>query len=110
MGWYERMAWHAARRLGWRPTRIVSIVLALASEEVERVVRSHRELFELAFPMRAPQISELMVSPDRAIASRGLALIDPSSRRRNWLIRTSLDGRRSRLPYADYADAIRPAA
>jgi hypothetical protein len=91
------------------PTRIISIVLALA-QEVERVIRSHRELLGLAFPMRAPQITELVVRPDSAIAGRGLALIDPSSRRRNWVIKTSLDGRRSALPYADYADAIRPAA
>lgn len=110
LGWYERMAWQAARRLGWRPTRIVSIVLALASEEVERVVRSHREWLGLAFPMRAPQITELMARPESTIAVRGFALIDPSSRRRNWLIKTSLEGRRSALPYADYADAIRPAA
>jgi transcriptional regulator with XRE-family HTH domain len=40
LGWYERMAWQPARRLGWRPTRLVCCVLALASDDVERVVRS----------------------------------------------------------------------
>jgi transcriptional regulator with XRE-family HTH domain len=110
VAWYERMAWQAARRLGWRPTRVVSCVLALASDEVERVVRSHRDLIELAFPMRAPQIADLLARPDAPVRGRGFALIDPSSRRRDWLMRTSLDGRRSRLPYADYADAVRPAA
>jgi len=110
LGWYERMAWQAARRLGWRPVRIVSCVLALASAEVERVVRSHRDLLRVAFPMRALQIADLLVRPDTDFRGRGFALIDPSSRRRDWVIRTSIDGRRSRLPFRDYADAARPAA
>jgi transcriptional regulator with XRE-family HTH domain len=110
LGWYERMAWQSARRLGWRPTRVVTIVLALASDEVERVVRAHRQLIDVAFPMRVPQIADLLAEPGRAFVGRGLALIDPSSRRRDWLIRTSLDGRRSRLPYRSYGDAVRPAA
>jgi transcriptional regulator with XRE-family HTH domain len=110
LGWYERMAWQPARRLGWRPTRVVSIVLALASDEVERVVRSHRDLLALAFPMRAPRIADLLGWPQEELSGRGFALIDPASRRREWLIRTSTDGRRSRLPYRDYADAARPAA
>ena len=112
VGWYERMAGQAARRLGWRPVRVLSCVLTLASDEVEQVVRSHRDLLRLAFPMRAPQVQQLLVRPDTAFTGRGFALIDPSSRRREWLIRTSIDGRRSRLPYVDYADAAqaRPAA
>ena len=38
---------------------------------------------------------------------QGLAMIDPSSRRREWLIRTTVDGRRSAAPYVDYADFMR---
>lgn len=110
LGGYERMAWQTARRLGWRPTRVVTIVLALASDEVEGVVRAHRQLIDVAFPMRVPQIADLFAEPGSPFEGRGLALIDPSSRRRDWLIRTSLDGRRSRLPYRGYADAVRPAA
>lgn len=110
LGWYERMAWEATRRLGWRPRRVVSCVLALASDEVERVIRSHRDLLALGFPMRTPQLVDLLDGNGTAFSGRGLALIDPSSRRHDWLIRTSMDGRRSRLPYLDYADADRPAA
>lgn len=110
LGWYERMAWRAARGLGWRPTRVVSIVLALASDEIERVVRSHRDLLALAFASRATELGEFIADPGRRLVGRGLALIDPSNRRRDWLIKTSIDGRRSRLPYAGYADAVRPAA
>jgi hypothetical protein len=110
IGWYERMAWHTADRMGWRPRRVVSCVLALASDEVEHVVRSHRDLFRLSFPMGASQLADLVDRPDETFQGRGFALIDPSSRRRDWLIRTSIEGRRSRLPYIDYSDAARPAA
>jgi transcriptional regulator with XRE-family HTH domain len=108
VGWYERMAWQAARAQGWRPNRVLSLVLALASDEVDDVVRMHRDLIRIAFPFRA---SDLIADPSSvASGARGLALIDPASRRREWLIRTSIDGRRIRLPYRSYADAVRPAA
>jgi transcriptional regulator with XRE-family HTH domain len=107
LAWYERMAWQAARSRGWRPRRTISCVLGLASDEVERVVRSHRDLFDLAFPLRATDLSRLIEDPHAAVSGRGIALIDPSSRRRDWLIRTSIDRRRSSLPYLDYADAAR---
>ncbi len=110
IGWYERMAWESARGLGWRPTSVFAVVLALASDEVERVVRTHRELLALAFPLRAQDLGEVIDNPRTRGAGRGFALIDPSSRRRDWLIKTSIDGRRSRLPYAGYADAVRPTA
>ena len=108
LGWYERMAWQPARALGWRPRRCFSLVLALASNEVDGVVRTHRDLVRIAFPFRA---ADLIADPASGIAgARGFALIDPASRRRDWLIRTSVDGRRSRLPYRDYAEAARLAA
>lgn len=81
------------------------MVLALASDEVESVARSHRDLFRLAFPVRGPQLADLVARPGVDMVGRGFALIDPSSRRQDWLIRTSLDGRRSRLPFASYSDA-----
>lgn len=108
LSWYERMAWQPARDRGWRPRRLHSVVLALASDEVDRVVRTHHDLIRIAFPF---PVAELLMQPEsRASGSRGLALIDPASRRRDWLIRTSIQGRRSRLPYRDYAGASRPAA
>lgn len=105
MSWYERMAWQAARRFGWKARRTVSVVLALASDEVERIVRAHRELIAVAFPIRARSIAMLVGTPETEFPGRGFALIDPASRRRDWLLRTSLDGRRSPLPYHDYAAA-----
>lgn len=110
VAWYERMAGEAARRMGWRPRRIQVFVLALASEEVEAVIRTHRDLIALSFPVRSKALRGLIDRASAHIPGRGLALIDPSSRRQEWLIATSLDGRRSRLPYRTYADAVRPAA
>jgi transcriptional regulator with XRE-family HTH domain len=110
VGWYERMAWQAAQRLGWRPARVMSCVLALASDEVESVVRVHRDLMALAFPVRAGELMAAFKDPPESALRRGFALIDPSARRATWLIRTSVDGRRSRLRYASYAEALRPAA
>jgi transcriptional regulator with XRE-family HTH domain len=109
MAWYERTAWQSALRLGWRPVRSASLVLALASEEVDRVIRAHRDLLSLACPMRAREIARGLAEPSE-LRGRGLALIDASSRRRDWLIRSAVDRRRSLLPYVDYADATRPAA
>lgn len=106
LAWYERMAWQPARARGWRPVRVVSCLLALASDEVERVVRAHRDLMAIAFPLRAAAVMSGTTRP----GDRGFALIDPASRRKEFLIRTSVDGRRSRLPYATYADAVLPAA
>ena len=108
LGWYERMAWQPAGARGWRPRRVISVVLALASDEIDGVIRAYREVIQIAFPARP---GELVTVPASAVSgARGLALIDPASRRRDWLIRTSVDGRRSRLPYRDYAEAARPAA
>ena len=44
LGWYERMAWQAgATRSAGGRLGSVACVLALASDEVERVVRAHRD-------------------------------------------------------------------
>jgi transcriptional regulator with XRE-family HTH domain len=105
LSWYERLAPDAAHRVGWRTRRTVSIVLALATEEVERIARAHRSVLAVAFPERASSIRALVANPGSPMSGRGFALIDPRSRRRDWLVRTTLDGRRSRLPYRSYAEA-----
>lgn len=107
LAWYERASWTAGRVLGWEPKRIVSWCLALASDEVEHSVRAHRDLLALVFPLRAPELADVLVDPQsRRTGSRGFALIDPASRRRDWLVRTMVDGRRSRAPYTSYSDAM----
>jgi hypothetical protein len=82
-------------------------LLLLASDEVETAVSIHRQLLRRSFPDRAPEMRRIAVNEAATAAVRGLALIDPTSRRRDWLIGTRSDGRRSSSPYRDYADAAR---
>jgi hypothetical protein len=105
INWYERHALSAARSLGWRPRRIGSWVLGVASAELEASLLMHRDVFDREFPARATGM--LPVIAGQEWGGRALALIDPASRRRAWLIRTRLDGRRSAPPYRDYVDAAR---
>jgi len=108
LGWYERSAIDLARMSGWRPRSTSAWLLVLATDEVDAALRANGEALQAAFPNRAPTMSEILdgrMTPESR--SRGLALIDPSSRRRDWLMKTRLDGRRSLAPYRDYADAAR---
>lgn len=106
LAWYERSAYTAARSLGWRPRRVVGWLLVLAADDVDGFLWTNREATEAAFPVRAPaMLTTVRVPTAAAGAGRGLALIDPISRRRDWLMRSRVDGRRSATPYADYAAA-----
>lgn len=105
LGWYERSCFDVAHRLGWRARRVVGWLLLLASEEVEGVLRANRDLMARAFPGRAREMSGLLNADDAVIRGRGVALIDPHSKRRTWLIPSRVDGRRSSVPYLGYADA-----
>lgn len=109
LGWYERDAALTAQRYGWRPRRIDTWLLVLASDEVEAVIRENREILRVGFPARAAEMRKALtgVPDEMAPRGRGLALIDPASRRADWLIPTRADGRRSDAPYRDYADAAR---
>lgn len=108
LGWYERSAWKVARELGWRPRRLATWLLLLSSDEVERAVRTNKVVIGSSFPRRAPDMLADLAAPEQmAAGSRGLALVDPTSRRRDWLIRTQIDGRRSPAAFRDYADAAR---
>ena len=99
LSWYERSAPVLARERGWSPRSIRSVVLLLASEEVERAIQANREVVDVAFPRRH---AVLDAAGDQG---RGMALIDPRRRRRDWLMRSRIDGRRGPAPYRDYADA-----
>lgn len=103
MDWHIREAIGAAQRIGWHPERVTGWLLALASDEVDDQLRSNRSIYASSFPARASELSTALRDPAGA-PTRGLALIDPHSRRRDWLIRTRADGRRSDAPYRDYAD------
>ncbi len=110
IGWYERSAHDVAIRIGWRPRRFASWLLILASEEVESALRFNRESIARVFPVRAREMARVVSRAGRSGPGRGIAVIDPRSRRRSWLIPTRIDGRRSTSPYASYADAARRLA
>jgi Holliday junction resolvase len=97
VAWYVRGAPAAAMRLGWHAEAVGSWLLVLATDANEQRLRENRLTLAQSFPRRAP---ELDLGP-------GLALIDPRSRRRAWLIRTRVDGRRTPAPYANYAHLVR---
>lgn len=106
LGRYERVAQGLARERGWEATQVITWLVLLASDESDAAIRMNRDVLEHAFPVRAGTMLAVvggMVDPERD--RRSLALIDPSSRRRDWLIRSRSDGRRSPAPYRDYADA-----
>ena len=106
LGWYEREARVVAARFGWRPRTVSTWALFLASEEVEAAVRLDREGLRSALSGRAEAMRRALAGEGGPIG-RGMALIDPASRRRDWLMRSRVDGRRSPAPYRDYGDAAR---
>lgn len=101
LAWYRREGWAAARRLGWQPSRLVGWLVVLATAVNDAVIHANRDPFAQTFPGRAGSMND---------EAQALAMIDPSNRRRQWLILTAADGRRSQAPYADYADFIRRRA
>lgn len=105
LGWYERRAAAVARTQGWNVRRVRSLLLCLASTEVDDAVQLNRDALRIAFPVRSAALLTELGGADVRVAGRGLALIDPSRRRHDWLLPTRLDGRRRAAPYRDYADA-----
>ncbi len=106
MNWYVRSAPAAARRLGWMPRTVHGAVLLLATEANDQRLHENRVLLARAFPVRARELSALMGGAARS-DGLGLAMVDPRSRRKDWLRSTRIDGRRSRAPYLDYGDCLR---
>jgi transcriptional regulator with XRE-family HTH domain len=110
MNWYEREAPSAARRIGWRPGRVVGVLLVLSTDVVDQRIRENRDALDRVFPVRARELAALVgVGRTNATVPPGkaLGLIDPRSRRQMWLRPTRVDGRRAPAPYADYIDFLR---
>lgn len=108
LGWYEREAWAAARRSGWRPEQLIGCLLLLATEANDVRLAANRASIEAGFPLRGRHLGPIVgggAPPTEA--GRALAMIDPLSRRRAWCGALRIDGRRSRAPYLDYADFMR---
>lgn len=108
LGWYEREAWLASRRLGWRAQRSIGCLLLLATDANDLRVAANREPFSIGFPMRARDLSVVTTEGLAPSAvGRAVIMIDPLSKRNVWLRSLRVDGRRSKAPYSDYADFMR---
>jgi hypothetical protein len=83
----------------------VGWVLALATTSIDEVLRRNRSVVARAFPGRARDMRLIAIDSEADPAARGIALIDPRSRRRAWLISSAMDGRRTPAPYRDAAEA-----
>jgi transcriptional regulator with XRE-family HTH domain len=108
LGWYEREAWAAARRLGWRPRLTLGCLILLSTRANDDRLRRNRATFRTDFPVRARLLQSLVtngvgVGP----GARAMAMVDPRSQRAKWLRATQLDGRSTPAPYVDYADFMR---
>jgi transcriptional regulator with XRE-family HTH domain len=104
LAWYGREAWRAARSRGWRPRSVSILLLVLDTIEKEARVRASRELLLSELPVRGRELDAwLRASGGPPI--RGLAMIDPRSRRVDWLRPTRAEGRRTSAAYVDYRDA-----
>lgn len=107
LGWYGRSAGDVARRLGWTPRRIAIWLVVLSSDEVEAVVTNNAGLLRSRFPVRARGTLAWLSDRQHSTTGWGLGMVDPTSKRRDWLIRARVDGRRSPCRFADYAAAAR---
>jgi transcriptional regulator with XRE-family HTH domain len=106
VGWYSR-AIASAVPADWQPVRVATWVLALSTADVDEAIARHRAIIDAGFPGRAASMREVLSESVAGLADRGLALIDPRSRRRDWLLSLRVDGRRAPAPYQDRAGAAR---
>jgi transcriptional regulator with XRE-family HTH domain len=106
LAWYQHAASEVARAAGWQSQSITATLLVLATHDNDARIRANQDLVREAFPVRAIELERWLAAPEHGAAT-ALALIDPRSRRRRWLIPTALDGRRSSLRYSSYADFMR---
>jgi len=107
LNWYERSGPDVARRLGCTTRRTSVWLLILSTDEVDETVRTNRVVLAGAFPGRATEMHAALEARAGSPHRRGLALIDPTSKRRTWLVPTRIDGRRSPAAFATYAEAAR---
>jgi transcriptional regulator with XRE-family HTH domain len=105
LGSYERFAWAAAHAAGWRPRATTAALLLLATDDNDWRLIEHRTYMDRRFRIRSSELQSFIADPHRpqARGERGLAMIDPRTRRSRWLLPTWLDGRRNAARYPDRA-------
>ncbi|HUG47551.1 MAG TPA: helix-turn-helix transcriptional regulator [Candidatus Limnocylindria bacterium] len=103
--WYERLAWAAARRAGWKPRRMASALLVLATARNRDRLAENGELLRRAFPQPARRLATLTAGEPAGMVgqARAIAMVDPYERSGRWLLATPLHGGAGTARYADYA-------
>ncbi len=109
VGWYVRESRTAALRLGWQPRTVSGVVVCLATAAVDAAVLVNRDELAAAFPIRGRAVRAVVVG-GASIDRRGMVLIDPIRRGTAGLMTFAADGRRTPLPYRDYAAFLRARA
>ena len=110
LAWYTRLGMDVARSSGWSATAAAGALVVLATIENDELLTANRGLVSVAFPGRARALNDWLVRPDRPRPATSIALVDPRSRRKKWLIPLALDGRRGPLRYQGYAEFTRRPA
>ena len=107
LDWYKREA-AAGEVFGARPVRTVGWLLFLATADVDAAINRNLDALDVRFATRAGAMRRLVDRGSELSAdlADGMALIDPRRRRRDWLLPSRADGRRSPAPYATYAAAV----
>jgi hypothetical protein len=105
IGWYVRSSREAVAPFGWRPRRIVPMVISLATREADARLTANVDLVRHAFPGGADAFGSWIEDPDVPQPEPSVAFIDPRSRSQAWLRRPRMHGGRASIPYRDYADA-----
>ena len=97
--WYERVAWSAARQLGWKPQRVVGMFLLLHTEAMDRQLDANREIVESWASLRGRELPMAVANPATwPEGARGLALVDPLDRSSTLIRRPRFAGRRTGAP------------
>ena len=102
---YEHAAAHAMAERGWRPAAIATLVLALDSLPVHAALRTSASALASSFPGSPGTMHAWLAGTGNPVPPRTLALVDPASKRAQWLLRSPLTGRRSGPAYAGYGEA-----
>lgn len=105
IGWYARSAGEAASAFGWRPRRVIPLLAVLATAETESRLELQRDLVRGEFPATSAATEAWLADPNAPRIGAAVAMIDPASRRRSWVVRRRSEGRRTLPPYVDYRDA-----
>lgn len=107
IGWYTRVAREAGYELGWRPRIVVRALIVLSTVETDARSSAQSSILREALPGGARPLGDWIDDARSPVPRPSFACVDPRSRRRQWLQRTRLDGRRTAARFRDYADAAR---